>query len=151
MLTSYIYIYICIYIYNESITSSNIEYMAKPWPPCGGAICEGQLDVVTRNSKTVHVEVAAQIEAAAFNKLVLRFRLYINTKDNSNTNNNDWLMLLIMIAILATLRQESKRSVRHPAGSAYGQFSRFHVFFCGLDPGNLKFETVRTNQQHICF
>ena len=24
-------------------------------------------------------------------------------------------------------------------------------FFCGLDPGNLKFETVRTNKQHICF
>ena len=23
--------------------------------------------------------------------------------------------------------------------------------FCGLDPGNLKFETVRTNEQHICF
>ena len=33
----------------------------------------------------------------------------------------------------------------------YGQFSNFHVCFCGLDPGNLKFETVRTNQQHICF
>ena len=33
----------------------------------------------------------------------------------------------------------------------YGQFSEFHVCFCGLDPGNLKFETVRTNKQHICF
>ena len=33
----------------------------------------------------------------------------------------------------------------------YGQFSQFHVCFCGLDPGNLKFETVRTNKQHICF
>ena len=22
---------------------------------------------------------------------------------------------------------------------------------CGLDPGNLKFDTVRTNKQHICF
>ena len=33
----------------------------------------------------------------------------------------------------------------------YGQFSKFHVCFCGLDPGNLKFETVRTNKQHICF
>ena len=28
---------------------------------------------------------------------------------------------------------------------------KFHVCFCGLDPGNLKFETVRTNKQHICF
>ena len=33
----------------------------------------------------------------------------------------------------------------------YGQFSEFHVCFCGLDPVNLKFETVRTNKQHICF
>ena len=33
----------------------------------------------------------------------------------------------------------------------YGQFSTFHVCFCGLDPGNLKFETVQTNTQHICF
>ena len=34
---------------------------------------------------------------------------------------------------------------------AYGQFSKFHVCFCGLDPGNLKLETVRTHKQHICF
>ena len=33
----------------------------------------------------------------------------------------------------------------------YGKFSEFHVWFCGLDPGNLKFETVRTNKQQICF
>ena len=33
----------------------------------------------------------------------------------------------------------------------YGQFSEFNVCFCGLDSGNLKFETVRTNKQHICF
>ena len=33
----------------------------------------------------------------------------------------------------------------------YGQFSEFHVCFCGLDPGNLKFETIRTNRQRICF
>ena len=31
----------------------------------------------------------------------------------------------------------------------YGRFSKFHVCFCGLDPGNLKFETVRTNKQHL--
>ena len=33
----------------------------------------------------------------------------------------------------------------------YGQFSKCHVCFCGLDPGNLKFETVRIYKQHICF
>ena len=31
------------------------------------------------------------------------------------------------------------------------RFSKFHVCFCGLDSGNLKFETARTNKQHICF
>ena len=30
----------------------------------------------------------------------------------------------------------------------YGQFSKFHACFFSLDPGNLKFETVRTNKQH---
>ena len=35
--------------------------------------------------------------------------------------------------------------------SHYGQFSKLHVCFCGLDAGNLQFETVRTNKQHICF
>ena len=29
-------------------------------------------------------------------------------------------------------------------------FQDSHVCFCGLDPGNLKFETVRTQKQHIC-
>ena len=33
----------------------------------------------------------------------------------------------------------------------YGQFSKFHVCFCGLDSGDLKFETVRTIKQRICF
>ena len=33
----------------------------------------------------------------------------------------------------------------------YGQFSEFHVCFCGLDSGNLKFDTVRTHKQRICF
>ena len=35
--------------------------------------------------------------------------------------------------------------------SYYGQFSKFQICFCGLGPGNLKFETVRTDKQHICF
>ena len=45
---------------------------------------------------------------------------------------------------LATM---TSRSMMH----RYGQFSKCHVRFCDLDPGNLKFETVRTNKQHICF
>ena len=34
---------------------------------------------------------------------------------------------------------------------AYGQFSIFHVCFCGLGSGNLNFETIPANSQHICF
>ena len=34
---------------------------------------------------------------------------------------------------------------------SYGQFSKCHVCFCGQDPGNLKFETVRTTKQHTYF
>ena len=37
------------------------------------------------------------------------------------------------------------------SGLTYGQFSTFQICFCGLDPGNLKFETVQTHKQHICF
>ena len=33
----------------------------------------------------------------------------------------------------------------------YGQFSEFQTCFCGLDPGYLKFETVRSHRQRICF
>ena len=35
--------------------------------------------------------------------------------------------------------------------ASYGQFSKYQNYFCGLDPCNLKFETVRTNKQYICF
>ena len=41
--------------------------------------------------------------------------------------------------------------IHTPVAGEYGQFSTFHVCFCGRDSGNLKFETVRTNKQHICF
>ena len=36
-------------------------------------------------------------------------------------------------------------------GPNYGQFSKSHVCFCGLDSGNLRFETVRTHKQRIYF
>ena len=51
-----------------------------------------------------------------------------------------WLMIIILsIIIIMTIIR------------TYGQLSKFHVCFCGLDPGNLKFETVRTHKQRICF
>ena len=37
------------------------------------------------------------------------------------------------------------------APRSFGQLSKFHACLRGLDPGNLKFETVRTNKQRICF
>ena len=45
----------------------------------------------------------------------------------------------------------TKEHVDHVFKAPYGQFSEFQICFCGLDSGNLKFETVRTNKQHICF
>ena len=45
----------------------------------------------------------------------------------------------------------NKRKDEPIVSKQYGQFSEFHVCFCGRDHGNLKFETVRTNKQHICF
>ena len=41
-----------------------------------------------------------------------------------------------------------------PAGRPHAptvSLTNKHVCFCGRDPGNLKFWTVRTNKQHICF
>ena len=40
---------------------------------------------------------------------------------------------------------------RGETASGYAQFSKFYVCLCGLDPVNLKFETVQTHKQHICF
>ena len=47
-------------------------------------------------------------------------------------------------------RKSSKRESCY-GDRVYGKFSKFHVCFCGLDPGNLKYETVQTHKQHICF
>ena len=53
----------------------------------------------------------------------------------------------------AQVKMLSDEAKREPALRliVYGQFSKLHVSFSGLDPGNLKFETVRTHKQHICF
>ena len=68
------------------------------------------------------------------------------------------LMLTIVATLILTMTTNNNGSNDNTTIStytctynAYGQFSQFHVCFCGLDPGNLKFETVRTNKQHICF
>ena len=86
-------------------------------------------------------------------------------------NNNHKKLIITMIIIIIIIKTTTTTHIRHSelhtarsprprrAGGGhrrtadwpYGQFSRFHVCFCGLDPGNLKFETVRTNKQHICF
>ena len=45
----------------------------------------------------------------------------------------------------------SQPTLSQHSNPPYGKLSKFHVCFCGLDSGNLKFETVRTDRQHICF
>ena len=37
------------------------------------------------------------------------------------------------------------------SGPSLRSVFKFNVCFCGLEPGNLKIETVRTHKQHICF
>ena len=44
-----------------------------------------------------------------------------------------------------------KNFVHLPKAAAYGKFSEFQNCVCGLDPGNLKSETVRTDKRHVCF
>ena len=66
---------------------------------------------------------------------------------------------IIMIIIIMILVDEGQDVVGvGQAGLAlrrntyvYGKFSKFQNCFCGLDSGNLKFETVRTHKQRICF
>ena len=56
-----------------------------------------------------------------------------------------YIYLALHLSIIYRPTPESLRILH------YGQFSEVHVCFCGLDSGNLNFETVRTNKQHICF
>ena len=55
-------------------------------------------------------------------------------------------IILIQIACMCVVCAVIVRLVvLHPRGlrgTVYGQFSTFHVCFCGLDPGNLKFEST---------
>ena len=59
-----------------------------------------------------------------------------------------YVCIYIYIYIYIYKAREPVSAARCPR-PAYGQFSKLHVCFCGLDSGNLKFETVRTNKQHI--
>ena len=56
------------------------------------------------------------------------------------------IMTIIVIVMIMTSNGVGTYGV-----TAYGQFSEFQICFCGPDPANLKFETVRTHKQHICF
>ena len=59
-----------------------------------------------------------------------------------------YIYIYIYIYIERERERYTSRVIIHVT---YGQFTQFHVCFCGLDPGNLKLETLRTNKQHICF
>ena len=52
-------------------------------------------------------------------------------------------------------RGGGRAAPRRAPGSARCRWGVRSVFkiscFCGLDPGNFKFWTVRTKRQHICF
>ena len=65
-----------------------------------------------------------------------------------------WRILEQRMMILGTATDANKTNeaaLDKVALDKFGQFSKLHVCFCGLDPANLKFETVRTHKQRICF
>ena len=65
-----------------------------------------------------------------------------------------YYVCIMYVLVLRPRPRSARGAIRSAEGGGccrlYGQFSKFHVCFCGLDPGNLKFDTVRTNKQHIC-
>ena len=70
-----------------------------------------------------------------------------------------YIYIYTIVIIVYTRRQLARFECQDTGGAEaclagrmpYGQFSKYHVCFCGLDSGNLKFETVRTHKQHIRF
>ena len=64
------------------------------------------------------------------------------------------VIVIVIVIVIVVVRHRAVPALQQElevAHGANGQFSKFHVCFCGLYPGGLKFETVRTNKQHICF
>ena len=70
------------------------------------------------------------------------------------------IMQMIRVILILSASDAMQRRDRLTGGEKDGWIAyalavrsvfKFHVCFCGLDPGNLKFETVRTNKQHMCF
>ena len=49
------------------------------------------------------------------------------------------IIIVVIIIVLIGLCGRGGRRRRAHGGQLYGQFSKFKVCFCGLDPGNLKF------------
>ena len=84
-------------------------------------------------------------------KASLRIITTKNTVDNNNNNNNDNNTIIRHQYNIILYNKYYYKAYYTTYIRQYGQFSKFHVCFCGLDPGNLKSETVRTNKQHICF
>ena len=61
------------------------------------------------------------------------------------------ILIIIVIIIMIQIIVIRWRPAWSAYETVYGRFSEFNVCFCGLDPSNLKFETVRTHRLHICF
>ena len=82
--------------------------------------------------------------SAAYTPLVLEFSTLIVAQTNN------------LVYLLSSLTNSRRfhccyRFVSSLAMTRTVSFQNFMFVFCGLDPGNLKFETVRTHKLHICF
>ena len=82
--------------------------------------------------------------------------IIISSSSSSSSIGTNIIVIIIIIIIILLAWRAAHVGAGVPVclesrEATYGQFSKFHVCFCGLDPGNVKFETVRTNKQHVCF
>ena len=92
-------------------------------------------------SWSMHLSSAHMVVPCTRDPKVLETRLFAPLLCSADTGHRDKCMI--------QWRPSGEFVVRH--STDYGKFSNFQICFCGLDPGNLKSETVRTHERHVCF
>ena len=147
----YIYIYICIYTYIYIYMEREIERerereihtyitIIMTLQPCSLAAC------YQHGPSGQHARWAEEGESYCR----IHTYIYIHIMFFRDTGMLS-LFCLCSASVLPAYYREGRKEGQRQNRGRYGQFSEFHVCFCGLDPGNLKFERVRTHKQHICF
>ena len=113
----------------------------------------------SRSSIIIIMIVSSSSSSSSSSRRSSSSRSSSSSSSSSSSNSSTIIVISIIIIIIINKTQctytvATTRALAEGISKArepYGQFSKKHVCFCGLDPGSLKFETVRTNTQHICF